>query len=125
MVMYMKKNGYTIIEMLIVIIVLGIFTVGILTTTSYAYKDKTPEFYRELVDSIERQATLYGKTLNNLKEEKNLVVTLNDLVEAGYYIGDDNGNVTDPRNSKATLNGLKIKITYNEDESITAEVIEE
>jgi len=126
MVMVMKKNGYTITEMLVVIIVLGIFTIGLIGFTSYAYKDKSSDYYEEKVLLIEKQAAIYGATLNNLKEEGNLVITVKDLVDNGYYVADkDNGDVVDPRNSKATLNGLKIKLTYNEDGTIKADVIEE
>jgi len=124
--MVMKKNGYTITEMLVVIIVLGIFTIGLIGFTSYAYKDKSSDYYEEKVLLIEKQAAIYGATLNNLKEEGNLVITVKDLVDNGYYVADkDNGDVVDPRNSKATLNGLKIKLTYNEDGTIKADVIEE
>lgn len=122
----MKKNGYTALEMLVVIIVLGVFTIGILSATSYAYQDRSVGYYEEIEHVIEKQAKLYGTTLNNLKEEGNLVITLNDLVNAGYYVADDNeGNVIDPRNSKSTLNGLKIKITYENDGNISAKVIED
>lgn len=119
----MKKNGYTIVEMLVVIGVLGIFTVAILSSTSYAYKDKSEDYYNDLVESIERQASLYGETIANLKDEGNLVIVLSDMIDAGYYEGDSEGNVVDPRNSKANLNGLKIKLTYNENGNISAEVI--
>lgn len=122
----MKKNGYTVLEMLVVIIVLGIFMVGILSTTSYAYKDKSQDYYEEIVHLIERQAAKYGETLNNLKDEDNLIITVNDLVNSGYYVADDNeGNVIDPRNSKATLNGLRIKMYYDKDGNVKTEVIEE
>lgn len=122
----MEKNGYTTKELLVVIIVLGLFTIGILSSTSYAYKDRSEDYYKETVNLIEKQAVLYGKTLTSLKEEGNLVITLNDLVENGYYVADDKeGNVTDPRNSKSNLNGLKIKLSYQDDGTIEAEVIEE
>lgn len=122
----MEKNGYTTKELLVVIIVLGLFTIGILSSTSYAYKDRSEDYYKETVNLIEKQAVLYGKTLASLKEEGNLVITLNDLVENGYYVADDKeGNVTDPRNSKSNLNGLKIKLSYQDDGTIEAEVIEE
>lgn len=122
----MKKNGYTTKELLVVIIVLGLFTIGILSSTSYAYKDRSEDYYKETVNLIEKQAVLYGKTLTSLKEEGNLVITLNDLVENGYYVADDKeGNVVDPRNSKSNLNGLKIKLSYQDDGTIEAEIIEE
>ena len=122
----MKKNGYTTIELLSIIGILGIFTIVILASTSYAYKDRSVIYFDQIVDVAERQAELYGATLNNLKEEGSLVITLGDLVENGYYVADDtDGNVNDPRNSKNTLNGLKIKLVAKEDGSIVAKVIEE
>ncbi len=122
----MKKNGYTTIELLSIIGVLGIFTIIILASTSYAYKDRSSIYFNQIVEVAERQAELYGNTLSNLKEEGSLVITLGDLVEKGYYVADDTeGNVNDPRNSKDTLNGLKIKLIYKEDGTITAKVIEE
>lgn len=124
----MKKNGYTALEMLVVIVVLGVFTIGILSATSYAYQDRSIIYYEEIEHIIEKEAKLYGEReiINSVKNEGNLVITLNDLVTAGYYVADDKeGNVIDPRNSKATLNGLKIKLTYEVDNTITAKVIEE
>ncbi len=122
----MKKNGYTALEMLVVIVVLGVFTLVILSTTSYAYKDRSIGYYEEIEHLVEKQARLYAETLNNLKEEENLVITLNDLVSAGYYIADDSeGHVVDPRNSKATLNGLRIKLSYGSDGSISATILED
>lgn len=119
----MKKNGYTIIEMLVVIGVLGIFTVVMLSTTSYAYKDNSTKYYDETVKEIEKLAVEYGKTLTNLKDEENLVITLSDLIDNGYYTANEEGNVVDPRNSKANLNGLKIKLNYISEGKIEAKVI--
>lgn len=122
----MKKNGYTTIELLSIIGVLGIFTIIVLASTSYAYKDRSSIYFNQIVEVAEKQAELYGGTLSNLKEEGSLVITLGDLVEKGYYVADDtDGNVSDPRNSKDTLNGLKIKLVYKEDGTIVAKVIEE
>lgn len=122
----MRKNGYTTIELLSIIGVLGIFTIIVLASTSYAYKDRSSIYFNQIVEVAEKQAELYGSTLSNLKEEGSLVITLGDLVEKGYYVADDtDGNVSDPRNSKDTLNGLKIKLVYKEDGTIVAKVIEE
>ena len=52
------------------------------------------------------------------------MITLDDVIEAGYFVADKDGNVVDPRNSKVTLNGVKIKLTYKDDK-VTAEVINE
>lgn len=122
----MNKNGYTTIELLVVIGVLGIFTIVILASTSYAYKDRSVIYYDQIVSMAEKQAVMYGNTLANLKEEGTLVITLGDLVDNGYYVADgEDGKVKDPRNSKDSLNGMKIKLIYKENGSIKAEVIED
>lgn len=120
----MKKNGYTMIELLVVIIVLGVITAVTLGTTSYAFKDHSDEYYEQKTNVILRQAENYGQTLETLKDDGHIIITVNDLIKEGFVSADENGNVVDPRNSKATLNGLKIKIVYNEGE-IKASLIED
>ena len=121
----MNSSGYTIKQLLIVIIVLGVFTLGLFGATSNAYKDSSEDYYKEKVNIIEKQAVLYAKTIEELPEEGNKVITLDEMVEAGYYVADnEDGDVFDPRNSKATLNNLKIKISY-EHEEYKAKVIED
>ena len=120
------KNGYTVKEMLVVIIVLGVFTLGMLSFTSYAFKDRSNDYYQEKVHLIEKRAVEYAATLEELKTEGNMVITVKELVDNGFYVADDNsGNVTDPRNSHANLNGLKVKLTYLENGNIIAKVIED
>ena len=121
----MNNKGYSIPEMLVVIGILGIVTLGILLATSNSFKDNSAELYAEKTKLIVHQAEIYAKTLNNLESEGHIIVTLSDVVKAGYYVADDDeGNVIDPRNTKSTLNGLKIKLLYN-DGNIKASIIEE
>lgn len=122
----MKKNGYTLPEMLAVIVVLGVFTIITLSTTSYAYKDNSEDLYSQKESLIIHQALLYAEDSKELKSEGNLVITVKDLVDNGYYVADDDeGNVTDPRNSKNNLNGLKIKLSYEDEDNISAKIIDE
>ena len=124
--MTMKKNGYTITELLIVFAVLGIIVIATLAATSYAFKDNSEDLYKTKIHGIERVAVIYGKNSETLKTEKNLVITVNDLVRENYIHPDgSDGKVIDPRNSKGSLNSLKIKITMNDNEEIVATVIEE
>jgi len=124
MVVVMNNRGYTGKELLIVIMVMGVLTMLIIGSTSNAFKDKTGDYYNEIEHAIEKQAVLYGNTLDNLKEEGHLMITLDDVINAGYFIANEDGNVVDPRNSKNTLNEIKIKLTYKNDK-VTAEVIDE
>ena len=122
----MKKNGYAIPELLILIVALGLVVIGVVTMTSNAFKDNSEELYNDKVYLIEHQAVEYGKNLNNLAQEGSLIITLDDLINNGYYItDDDSNNVVDPRNSKASLNGLKIKLVYNGENDIKATVLKE
>lgn len=120
----MNSRGYTGKELLMVIVIMGILTIAIIGSTSNAYKDKTGDYYKEMEHAIEKQAVLYGNTLSTLKEEGHLMITLEDVIEAGYFVADEEGNVVDPRNSKNTLNGIKIKLIY-ENDKVKAEVIDE
>lgn len=121
----MKRNGYTGLELLIVVIILGVITFIVLGTTASSFKDNTQDLYKETLYLIENQAELYGNTLDDLKTEGNKVISVNDLVVSGYYIADDEkGNVKDPRNENARLNNLKIKLTYV-DGVVKAEILEE
>ena len=52
------------------------------------------------------------------------MITLDDVIKAGYFVADSEGNVVDPRNDKSNLNSNRIKLTYKDDK-VTAEVIDE
>lgn len=121
----MKKNGYTAMELLVVIAALGIATIIILFSTSSAFKDESNDLYEEKKHLIEHQAVEYGKTLTNLESEGTLVILLEDVIKGECYVPDTtDGKVIDPRNKKNTLNGLKIKLVYNEGD-IEASIIDD
>ena len=120
-----NKKGYSIPEMLVVIGILGVVTFIVLLSTANAFKDNDQELYNEKEKLIVHQSELYAKTLSNLEQEGYMIVTLSDVIKAGYFVADDDdGNVIDPRNSKANLNGMKIKLLYN-DGNIKASIIKE
>ena len=98
----MKKNGYSAVELLIVIVLLGVITLGVVISTSNAFKDDAGEIYEETTYLILRQAELYGKNSSTLEQEGVQIITVRDLVESKYYVSvNQEGNVVDPRNSKA------------------------
>ena len=121
----MQKNGFTKVELLVF---LGIFTIAyfvIVNKVSYSFKDDAAEqMYIATLESIENQAVLYGENNKTIFNEKgSAYITVRELVEKGYYFGDDGeGNVEDPRDFENNLNDLKIKIV-NKDDKISAEVL--
>lgn len=121
----MNNKGYTGKELLIVFAVMGIFTFAVIGVTSNAYVDNSAQYYEEIVHAIEKQACLYGEKSETLKEEGNLVITVEDLVEAEYFVANAEGKVEDPSNTKHFLNNLKIKLSYDDENGVKAEVLEE
>ena len=126
MVISMKNKGYTVIELIVVIVIFGIITAVTLGLTSNAFKDNTDEYYKVKVKDIESNAKRYGMTLEEVKTEGSKVVTVKDLVDAGYLSPDnEEGDIIDPRNEKVTMNNTKVKITYTEEKGYEATLIEE
>ena len=122
----MNRKGYTVIELIIVMIIFGVITAVTIGATSYAFKDNSDEFYKVRISNIESNAKRYAMTLEEVKTEGSKVIIVNDLVEAGYLSADnEKGDIIDPRNSKATLNNVKVKLTYNEKNGYKAKVIKE
>jgi prepilin-type N-terminal cleavage/methylation domain-containing protein len=112
-VIKLKNRGYTIPELIIVAVVVGIFSITIINKASYAFVD-TNEISEETQNLIlVKSATAYANSIKDeLKEENTKYVSAEDLVEAGYLSDDDYDN-------------NKIKIEYNEEtDSIKVEVIE-
>lgn len=120
----MKKNGYTLIELLVVIGVLGIVAFVVISNTSYAFKDNTPEIYEESQEPlIIRQAIEYGKTLERTEGENEKIISVYDLIDKGYLApnsGDD--DYIDVRTG-VSMKDLNIKIMYSEENEVTAEII--
>lgn len=122
----MNNKGYTVIELIIVMVIFGIITAVAIGTTSHAFKEDTEEYYRVRVKDIESNAKRYGMTLEEVKTEGSKVITVKDLVDAGYLSPDnEKGDIINPRNQKTTMNNTKIKITYSEEKGYEATLIKE
>lgn len=120
----MKKNGYTGVEILIVILVIGIIYFIAANNVSYAFEVNYEEaLFDQTVESIEKMATMYGmQNLELFAEEKDYYITVGELAEQGVILNDGEGKVIDPRNEDKTLNDLKVKLTY-ENEEVTAKLL--
>lgn len=120
----MKKNGYTLIELLVVIGILGVVAFIVISNTSYAFKDNKEELYEESQEPlILRQAVEYGKTLERLPEETEKIISLYDLIDKGYLVpNSEEDDYIDVRTG-VSMKDINIKIIYNENNEITAEII--
>ena len=121
------KNGYTVIELVVIIILLGIATLLITLNMTKIFKDDSEEVYEEQIMAILAKGKEFGnENLEELQNSENgITITVNRLIEDGFLTADKNGNLINPKNKKTKLNDLKILITYDEsNEIIKTEIIE-
>ncbi len=119
----MKKNGYTLIELLVLVVLMGVAAFITIKSVSYALVDNTNELYNESIYSILEAARIYGN--DNLEELKqsSMVVTVQDLIDKSYLGCEEDGSFKDIRTEGATLNDLKVTISYDaENDSIKAKL---
>ncbi len=122
----MDKLGYSKIEILVVIVLLGIVAFITINKTSYAFATNQADAVNEVKYLIEIQAEDYAKANTSLFEEtKTTYISVEDLIKAGYLIGNDAGLLTDPTDSSKNLNDTKVRLDYDEKEnSIKATVVD-
>lgn len=119
-----NKNGYTAVELTIVIAVFSITYFILANMISYNFDvDYEQDLYDLKIASIEEQAVIYAEGHTELfAESSDIYMTVEELALNNAVISTREGIVADPRNSEATLNDLRVKIT-NEDDEITAQVL--
>lgn len=113
-----KNNGYATKELLIVIAVFSVaYFIGV-GKVSYAFSnDEAQSTYDNRVNLLEHQAKLYAENNPNLFSENNIIdIYAKDLVKNNYFVGNDNGDIVDPRDTSKTLDDLKIEITKTEND---------
>lgn len=123
----MNNKGYTIVELLILIVFLGIITFIGVNKVSYAFDDTSIEAYNSEIKLIKTCAKKYGESKKD--EVRNSVtgvkIKVNDLIEYGCLKDvDKNGKYLDPRDDTKSLNDLELNLSYNpKNDSIESEVL--
>ena len=118
----MKKNGYTLVELLILIVGLGFVMLIILPKLSTAFNNNYDELYQNSLNVYLHNATVYGNNIikDEVKNSDNYIISINDLVKNGYATLID-GDIKDV-NGNSMLN-IKIKLIYDEvSDSVYAEI---
>lgn len=112
----LNKFGYTKMEVLVVVVLLGIVAFITINSTSYAFAIDTTDSVKEVKSLIEKQAEEYAlDNLDLFKEADTNYILVSELVDNGYMMANDDGIVTSPDNSGKTFNDNKIKVEYNKD----------
>lgn len=105
-----NRRGFTLAELLGVIIIIGILALLIIPTIDNSITESKDSLYSAQINNIEKAAENWGAyNIMKLPENDNdyIIVYLWEL-KAGGYIDDD---VRDPRNDKLFPNDMEIKIT--------------
>lgn len=109
----MKRNGFTLVEVLAVIIILGIIGVIVMPAVTGSINDSKDELYNmQISNIIEAGKTWSADNINSLPTTTGEVkkVSLQELQENGYI----DENITNPKTNKLfepTTNC--VSITYN------------
>ena len=105
------KKGFTLIEVLGVIVILGIIliiTIPIINNSINSSKDKA---YKQQLSLIESSAKNYmaSNSLELPKEGEYACINLNELQKKGFLSKKD---ILNPKNPKQRLNGF-VKVSFN------------
>lgn len=117
----MKKNGFTLIEILIVIIIIGIIATIAITSSMGSTKRMNQKLYEEKIDYVLTAAKQFGQSSTELftgecrhleepvSDAKCFNITVKNLLDNNYIKADD---VIDPRDVSANINNTKIEVQY-------------
>lgn len=105
------KKGFTLIEMVSIIIIIGIIALIAIPTVNSIIKSGREDLYENQLDEIKLASEKWA--FNNLdllpdEEGKSVTITLLQLKKGGYLPLD----IRDPRDNSLLSNGLSITITY-------------
>jgi len=119
----MKKNGYTVIDIIVLVLGLALVFAICLPKFSHAFETNTEEIYQSNIELYLQQAALYGNSIKEeVKNNDSYIITIKDLVDNGY-LGSNNGEVVDVRDNSSMLE-VKIHLIYDEEnDNVYAEMV--
>ena len=111
----MKKNGYTIPELMGVVLIVGIIAIIGITKVSYAFEEiNNPETQQKEIRSLVSQASeAYARSKKaDFKKDEETFIFAKDVVAAGFLF------------EKEIYNSMKVRISYDSStDSFHAEVL--
>lgn len=121
----LKSKNLVLYEIIGLLAIFTIIYFVAVNRISYAFTyDAETELYNQKISLIKKASENYAsKNLEMFTEEETIYVTVQDLVDEGFYLADDeSGKVQDPTSDVKTLNALKIRLSYK-DGKISAKVL--
>lgn len=110
------KKGFTLIELIGIIVLLGVITTVVYPMVTKTIKKSREKAYSETVQRIEQAAKMYGVAhddiLPEVGENQSTTVTLQSLIREGYLTKTDNGKIYNPIDD-SEMTGC-VFITYND-----------
>ena len=128
----MNKKGFTIVEILGVIVVLAVIMALVIPNLTKSSSNAKERLYETKVEMIKKAAILYAQDNytqlvgDNVGYSVTRRITSGLLIEEGYYVADketsDGGVLVDPRTNEEMV--LTIKLIFDTiNKKITAEVV--
>jgi len=120
----MKKNGYTIVDIIILITGLTLVFLFTISKLSHAFDNNTDELYQSNLEVYLKQASLYGNTIKDeVSDNESYIITIKTLVDKGYIMS-VNKDVLDVRDNSSMLD-MKFHLIYDEEnDNVYAEIVE-
>lgn len=114
----LNKFGYSKVEILVIVLLLGVVAFITINKTSYAFMYDGAEAVSEVESLIELQARDYALQNKEIfKDTDTTYISVNDLVENGFLFGNEDGLITSPVDSNKSFNDNKIKLVFDEDKN--------
>lgn len=115
----LNKYGYTKLELLVIVFLLGIVAFITIDKTSYAFSIDNTNTIKDVVKMIEIQAEDYAMdNLEIFNDTNTSFIIVNDLIEQHYLIGNSEGLLVNPVDNTKNFNDDKIELKYDKDKNV-------
>ena len=117
-----NKKGFTLVELLAVIVILGFLMILVIPTYIYIFNGIKRDSLSAKISEIETAAFKYGSSIKDeIKEQRCQSITIDDLIKKGLIESDSNSKneVIDPTTNKS-LKGIVMICYSNKDLDIVA-----